>query len=42
MSVTVAVQLVGAFTATEAGEQLTAVVVLRFVTVSAAVPELAA
>ena len=41
VSVTVAVHEVGAFTATEAGEQLTPVVVVRWVTVSAAVPELA-
>ena len=42
VSVTVAVHDVGAFTATDAGEQLTAVVVVRLVTVNAAVPELAA
>ena len=42
VSVTVAVHVVGAFTATEAGVQLTAVVVFRLVTVTAWLPELAA
>ena len=41
VSVTVAVHDVAAFTATDAGEQLTAVVVVRLVTVNVAVPELA-
>jgi hypothetical protein len=40
VSVTVAVQVVGEFTGKEAGVQLTAVVVVRVVTVSAKVPEL--
>ena len=40
VSVTVAVQLVAEFTATDDGEQLTAVVVVRVVTVTANVPEL--
>ena len=40
VSVTVAVQVVGALTGTEEGEQLTPVVVVRVVTVSEAVPEL--
>ena len=42
VSVTVAVQVVGALTTTEDGEQLTPVEVERVVTVSANVPELAA
>jgi hypothetical protein len=42
VSVTVAVHVVGALTGTEAGVQLTAVVVLRLVTVKAVLPELAA
>ena len=42
VSVTVAVQLVGALTGTELGEQLTLVEVDLVVTVSAKVPELAA
>ena len=42
VSVTVAVHVVAELTATEAGEQLTLVVVVRVVTVTANVPELAA
>ena len=42
VSVTVAVHVVAALTGTVDGEQLTAVVVVRVVTVSDAVPELAA
>ena len=42
VSVTVAVQVVAELTGTEAGEQATPVVVVRVVTVSDAVPELAA
>ena len=42
VSVTVAVHVVAALTGTEEGEQLTPVVVVRVVTVSEAVPELAA
>ena len=40
VSVTVAVQVVAWFTTTAEGAQLTAVVVVRVVTVTAAVPEL--
>ena len=42
VSVTVAVQVVGAFSATDAGEQLTVVVVARVLTLSPKVPELEA